>query len=83
MATSSVPRANDNFGLSEHQRAASAKVAQDAITAFNIAQFAYMVKKMHSLREGDGIGGTCHPGIATHQAMADILVREIRRVLGW
>ena len=30
----------------------SGKVA--AITAFNIAQFAYMVKKMHSLREGDG-----------------------------
>ena len=29
-----------------------AKVA--AITAFNISQFAYMVKKMHSLREGDG-----------------------------
>ncbi len=28
------------------------KVAQ--ITAFNIAQFAYMVKKMHSLREGSG-----------------------------
>ncbi|MEA3212914.1 MAG: hypothetical protein QOE70_5971 [Chthoniobacter sp.] len=28
------------------------KVAR--ITAFNIAQFAYMVKKMHSLREGDG-----------------------------
>ncbi len=25
-----------------------------AITAFNIAQFAYMVKKMHSLKEGDG-----------------------------
>ncbi len=25
-----------------------------AITSFNIAQFAYMVKKMHSLREGDG-----------------------------
>ena len=25
-----------------------------AITAFNIAQFAYMVKKMASLREGDG-----------------------------
>ena len=25
-----------------------------AITAFNIAQFAYMVKRMHSLREGDG-----------------------------
>ncbi len=25
-----------------------------AITAFNIAQFAYMVKKMQSLREGDG-----------------------------
>ncbi len=28
------------------------KVAK--ITAFNIAQFAYMVKKMHSLREGEG-----------------------------
>lgn len=28
------------------------KVAQ--ITAFNISQFAYMIKKMHSLREGDG-----------------------------
>lgn len=26
----------------------------EAITAFNISQFAYMVKKMHSLREGDG-----------------------------
>ena len=25
-----------------------------AITAFNISQFAYMVNKMHSLREGDG-----------------------------
>ncbi len=25
-----------------------------AITAFNIEQFAYMMKKMHSLREGDG-----------------------------
>ena len=25
-----------------------------AITEFNIAQFAYMVKKMHSVREGDG-----------------------------
>lgn len=29
-----------------------AKVA--AITAFNIAQFAHMVKKMHSIREGEG-----------------------------
>ena len=28
------------------------KVAQ--ITAFNIAQFAYMIKRMHSLREGNG-----------------------------
>jgi hypothetical protein len=35
-----------------HQPDKLAKVA--AITAFNIAQFAYMVKKMHSLREGDG-----------------------------
>jgi len=26
----------------------------EKITAFNIAQFAYMIKRMHSLREGDG-----------------------------
>ena len=30
----------------------SGKVAQ--IAAFNVSQFAYMVKKMHSLREGEG-----------------------------
>ena len=35
-----------------HQPDKVAKVA--AITAFNIAQFAYMVKKMHSLKEGSG-----------------------------
>jgi len=35
-----------------HQPEKVKKVA--AITAFNIEQFAYMVKKMHSLREGDG-----------------------------
>ncbi|KAA5542142.1 DUF1552 domain-containing protein [Roseiconus nitratireducens] len=35
-----------------HQAEKVRKVA--AITAFNIEQFAYMVKKMHSLREGDG-----------------------------
>lgn len=38
-----------------HHNNEPAKVAKvEAITAFNIAQFAYMVKKMHSLREGDG-----------------------------
>jgi hypothetical protein len=35
-----------------HQADKVSKVA--AITAFNIAQFAYMVKRMHSLREGEG-----------------------------
>jgi len=35
-----------------NEKVKSDKVA--AITAFNISQFAYMVKKMHSLREGDG-----------------------------
>jgi hypothetical protein len=35
-----------------NEKVKSDKVA--AITAFNIAQFAYMVNKMHSLREGDG-----------------------------
>ncbi|MCX6952182.1 MAG: DUF1552 domain-containing protein [Verrucomicrobia bacterium] len=36
----------------DHQADKVRKVA--AITAFNVAQFAYMVKKMHSIREGDG-----------------------------
>ena len=36
------------------QRAGKGSARSPAITAFNIAQFAYMVKKMHSLREGDG-----------------------------
>jgi hypothetical protein len=36
----------------ENQPEKVRKVA--AITAFNIEQFAYMVKKMHGLREGDG-----------------------------
>jgi len=35
-----------------HQKEKVGKVA--AITAFNIEQYAYMVKKMHSLKEGDG-----------------------------
>ena len=35
-----------------NEREKVGKVA--AITAFNIEQFAYMVKKMHGLREGDG-----------------------------
>lgn len=35
-----------------HREEMVRKVA--AITEFNISQFAYMVKKMHSLREGDG-----------------------------
>jgi hypothetical protein len=38
-----------------HHNNEPGKVAKvEAITAFNIAQFAYMIKKMHSLREGDG-----------------------------
>jgi hypothetical protein len=46
---------NDQHHSQTHhnnQREKVRKVA--AITAFNISQFAYMVKKMHSLREGDG-----------------------------
>jgi len=38
-----------------HHNNEADKVAKvEAITAFNISQFAYMVKKMHSLKEGDG-----------------------------
>ena len=38
-----------------HHNNEADKVAKvQAITAFNISQFAYMVKKMHSLKEGEG-----------------------------
>ena len=46
---------NDQHHSQTHhnnQREKVRKVA--AITAFNIAQFAHMVRKMHNLREGDG-----------------------------
>ncbi len=46
---------NDQHHSTTHHRNQTEKVEKVAkITAFNIAQFAYMVKKMHSLREGDG-----------------------------
>jgi hypothetical protein len=46
---------NDQHHSQTHHNDDSKKVRKvAAITAFNISQFAYMVKKMHSLREGDG-----------------------------
>jgi hypothetical protein len=46
---------NDQHHSQTHHNNQPEKVRKvAAITAFNIAQFAYMVKKMHSLREGDG-----------------------------
>ena len=46
---------NDQHHSQTHHRNEPEKVAKVAkITEFNIAQFAYMVKKMHSLREADG-----------------------------
>ena len=46
---------NDQHHSQTHHQNEPEKVRKvAAITAFNIAQFAYMVKKMHSLREGDG-----------------------------
>jgi hypothetical protein len=46
---------NDQHHSQTHHQNEAEKVRKvAAITAFNIAQFAYMVKKMHSLREGDG-----------------------------
>ena len=46
---------NDEHHSQTHHRNQPKKVEKVAkITEFNISQFAYMVKKMHSLREGDG-----------------------------
>lgn len=46
---------NDEHHSQTHHNNQPEKVSKvAAITAFNIAQFAYMVKKMHSLREGNG-----------------------------
>jgi hypothetical protein len=46
---------NDQHHSTTHHRNQPEKVEKVAkITEFNIAQFAYMVKKMHSLQEGDG-----------------------------
>jgi hypothetical protein len=46
---------NDQHHSNTHHQNDPEKVRKvAAITAFNIAQFAYMVKKMHSLKEGDG-----------------------------
>jgi hypothetical protein len=46
---------NDQHHSTTHHNNQSEKVKKvEAITQFNIEQFAYMVKKMHSLREGDG-----------------------------
>jgi len=46
---------NDEHHSQTHHNNQPDKVAKvEAITAFNIAQFAYMVKKMASLREGNG-----------------------------
>ena len=46
---------NDQHHSQTHHNNKAEKVRKvAAITAFNIEQFAYMVKKMHNLREGDG-----------------------------
>src|SRR6056297_3932118 len=46
---------NDQHHSQTHHRGEPEKVDKVAkITAFNIEQFAYMVNKMHGLREGDG-----------------------------
>ncbi len=46
---------NDQHHSQTHHNYEPEKVAKvAAITAFNIEQFAYMVNKMHNLREGDG-----------------------------
>ena len=45
---------DEHHSQTHHNNQAEKRDKVAAITAFNIAQFAYMVKKMHTLREGDG-----------------------------
>ena len=45
---------DEHHSQTHHNNQAEKRDKVAAITAFNIAQFAYMVKKLHSLREGDG-----------------------------
>lgn len=45
---------NEHHSVTHHNNEADPVSKVAAITAFNIAQFAHMVKKMASLREGDG-----------------------------
>jgi hypothetical protein len=46
---------NDTHHSNTHHNFEAEKVRKvAAITAFNIEQFAYMIKRMHSIREGDG-----------------------------
>jgi hypothetical protein len=45
---------NEHHSQTHHNNDPEKVRKVEAITAFNIAQFAYMVKKMHGLREGDG-----------------------------
>jgi len=45
---------NQHHSQTHHNNEAEMVRKVAAITAFNIEQFAYMVKKMHSLKEGDG-----------------------------
>jgi hypothetical protein len=45
---------NEHHSQTHHNNESEKVRKVAAITAFNIAQFAYMVKKMHGLREGNG-----------------------------
>jgi hypothetical protein len=45
---------DEHHSQTHHNNEAEKTRKVAAITAFNISQFAYMVKKMHSLKEGDG-----------------------------
>jgi len=45
---------NEHHSVTHHENEPEPKGKVAAITAFNIAQFAHMVKKMAGLREGDG-----------------------------
>jgi hypothetical protein len=45
---------NEHHSVTHHENEPEPKGKVAAITAFNIAQFAHMVKKMAAIREGDG-----------------------------
>jgi hypothetical protein len=84
---------SDTHHSQTHHNNEATKVGKvAAITAFNIAQFAYMVKKMHGLREGDGTlldncimmwGSGLEDGRACRSSWPDAAAARSTRAVSW